>query len=87
MAPATSSSLIWAAPEFLQWKNLFNATHPRDDLLNGLLVYPDKPTVPEILENLFPGVQAPNNIPRFDMFWIFNKHRMMCRSSHSRYHQ
>ena len=52
-------------------KNLFNASHPRDDGSN-FLEYVTSPTLPEILELLFPNaVEAPNNFPRGDLVETF----------------
>ena len=53
-------------------KNLFNASHPSDDLDNFAL-YVTNPTLPEILEILFggAGVVAPNNFPRLDLVTTF----------------
>ena len=52
-------------------KNLFNASHPRDDGSN-FLQYVTSPTLPEILELLFPNaVEAPNNFPRGDLVETF----------------
>ena len=48
-------------------KNKFNASHPRDDGSN-FGEYVTSPTLPEILELLYPNaVEAPNNIPRGDL--------------------
>ena len=52
-------------------KNLFNASHPRDDGSN-FLQYVTHPTLPEILQLLFPNVvEAPNNFPRGDLVETF----------------
>ena len=52
-------------------KNLFNASHPRDDGSN-FLKYVTYPTLPEHLEDLFPGaLEAPNNFPRGDLVETF----------------
>lgn len=50
-------------------KNLFNASHPRDDGAN-FLTYVTHPTLPTILQVLF-GVQAPTNFPRNDLVAVF----------------
>ena len=52
-------------------KDLFNASHPADDL--QFATYVTNPTLPEILEILFGGggVQAPNNFPRTDLLAAF----------------
>ena len=48
-------------------KNLFNASHPRDDGAN-FLQYVTNPTLPELMEILFPDVLvAPDNFPRGDL--------------------
>lgn len=49
-------------------KNLFNASHPRDDA--QFLPYVTNPTLPELLEILF-GVEAPNQFPREDLVQVF----------------
>lgn len=48
-------------------KNLFNASHPRDD--ENIVQYVTHPALPEVLENLLAhlGVQAPNLFPREDL--------------------
>ena len=50
-------------------KNLFNASHPRDDGAN-FLSYVTNPTLPALLEILF-GVEAPSNFPRNDLVAVF----------------
>ena len=50
-------------------KNLFNASHPRDDGTN-FLTYVTNPTLPTILQALF-GVDAPTNFPRNDLVAVF----------------
>ena len=50
-------------------KNLFNASHPRDDGAN-FLQYVTNPTLPVLIEALF-GVPAPTNIPRNDLVKLF----------------
>lgn len=52
----------------LKDKNLFNAAPPKGDA--ALAAYVTNPTLPEILELLFP-VQAPNNFPRLDLVATF----------------
>jgi hypothetical protein len=52
----------------LKDKNLFNAASPRGDA--ALATYVTNPTLPEILQVLFP-VQAPNNFPRLDLVATF----------------
>ena len=49
-------------------KNLFNAATPEGDA--ALATYITNPTLPEILQLLFP-VQAPNNFPRTDLVAAF----------------
>ena len=52
-------------------KNLFNAAHPRDDGAN-FPSYVTNPTLPVLLETLFPGTLfAPTNIPRNDLVKTF----------------
>jgi hypothetical protein len=52
-------------------KDLFNASHPRDD--GQFADYVTHPTLPELLEILFgeAGVSAPNNFPRSDLVAAF----------------
>ena len=52
-------------------KNLFNASHPKDDI--QFINYVTNPTLPELLEILFgdAGVSAPNVFPRADLVQIF----------------
>ena len=52
----------------LKDKNLFNAASPKGDA--ALATYITNPTLPEILQLLFP-VQAPNNFPRTDLVAAF----------------
>jgi hypothetical protein len=52
----------------LKDKNLFNAASPQGDA--ALATYVTNPTLPEILQLLFP-VQAPNNFPRLDLVATF----------------
>jgi hypothetical protein len=50
----------------LKDKDKFNASHPRNDA--QFLTYVQNPTLPELLEILFPGVAvAPNMFPRTDL--------------------
>ena len=52
-------------------KNLFNASHPRDDGAN-FSQYVTNPTLPELLQILFPDeLVAPNNFPRDDLLQVF----------------
>ena len=49
-------------------KNLFNASHPSDDL--QFVTYVTNPTLPALLEILF-GVTAPTAFPRADLIQVF----------------
>ena len=49
-------------------KNLFNASHPNDDV--QFATYVTNPTLPALLEILF-GVTAPTAFPRADLVQIF----------------
>jgi len=49
-------------------KNLFNASHPKDDA--QFASYVTHPTLPELLQTLF-GVQAPDQFPRTDLMQVF----------------
>ena len=52
-------------------KDLFNASHPRDDGTN-FLQYVTNPSLPELLQILFPeDLVAPNNFPRNDLVEVF----------------
>lgn len=53
----------------LKDKDLFNSAVPTQD--GALAVYVTNPTLPELLEILFPTVQAPNNFPRQDLVAAF----------------
>lgn len=53
----------------LKDKDLFNSAVPTQD--SALAVYVTNPTLPELLEILFPAVQAPNNFPRQDLVAAF----------------
>jgi hypothetical protein len=50
-------------------KNKFNASHPQDD--TQFFQYVTNPTLPALIEALFPTVSAPTNVPRDDLvkFW------------------
>jgi len=52
----------------LKDKNRFNASTPKDDV--QFATYVTNPTLPEIIEILFP-VEAPNNFPRLDLLATF----------------
>ena len=52
-------------------KNLFNASHARDDGAN-FFHYVATPTLPELLQLLYPDfITAPNNFPRDDLVQVF----------------
>lgn len=53
----------------LKDKDLFNSAVPTQD--GALAIYVTNPTLPEILEILFPVVRAPNNFPRGDLVAAF----------------
>lgn len=53
----------------LKDKDVFNSAVPTQD--GALAVYVTNPTLPELLEILFPAVQAPNNFPRQDLVAAF----------------
>ncbi|MFD0737823.1 DUF4331 domain-containing protein [Lysobacter koreensis] len=50
-------------------KDRFNASEPRNDA--RFAQYVTNPTLPELIEALFPGVQAPNLFPRTDLVAAF----------------
>lgn len=50
-------------------KDRFNASEPRRD--GAFAQYVTNPTLPELVEVLFPGVQAPNLFPRADLVAAF----------------
>ena len=50
-------------------KDKFNSSRPVDD--GQFLTYVTNPTLPELVEILFPGVQAPNRFPRDDLIAAF----------------
>lgn len=50
-------------------KDRFNASRPRDD--GQFAKYVTNPTLPELIQALFPGVQAPNLFPRADLVAAF----------------
>ncbi|MEP6634096.1 MAG: DUF4331 domain-containing protein, partial [Luteimonas sp.] len=50
-------------------KDKFNASQPKDD--GQFATYVTNPTLPELIEILFPGVQAPNTFPRTDLVAAF----------------
>ena len=53
----------------LKDKDAFNASEPRGDA--RFLDYVTNPTLPELLEILFPAVTAPNQFPRTDLVSVF----------------
>lgn len=53
----------------LKDKNLFNASEPKDD--TQFLTYVTNPTLPELLEILFPGVAVAPNVSRTDLVEAF----------------
>lgn len=50
-------------------KDSFNASHPSDD--GQFATYVTNPVLPELIEILFPTVQAPNKFPRTDLVAAF----------------
>jgi hypothetical protein len=50
-------------------KDKFNASNPVDDL--QFAKYVTNPTLPELIEILYPQVQAPNSFPRADLVNVF----------------
>ncbi|MEP6768122.1 MAG: DUF4331 domain-containing protein [Acidobacteriota bacterium] len=50
-------------------KDKFNASEPKDDA--QFLKYVTNPTIPELLEVIFPGTTAPNLFPRTDLVQAF----------------
>ena len=50
-------------------KDRFNASQPRDDA--QFATYVTNPTLPELIQALFPGVSAPNLFPRADLVAAF----------------
>ncbi len=50
-------------------KDKFNASKPRDDA--QFATYVTNPTLPELIQILFPSVQAPNSFPRNDLVAAF----------------
>lgn len=50
-------------------KDRFNASRPVDD--GQFATYVTNPVLPELIEILFPGVQAPNKFPRTDLVSVF----------------
>jgi hypothetical protein len=53
----------------LKDKNRFNASQPKDDA--QFATYVTNPTLPELIEILFPIAPAPNNFPRNDLVTAF----------------
>jgi hypothetical protein len=52
-------------------KNKFNASKPKDDA--QFADYVTNPTVPALVETLFPAAKAPTNFPRTDLATVFLK--------------
>ncbi len=52
-------------------KNKFNASKPKDDV--AFADYITNPTVPALIQTLFPTVTAPTNFPRTDLVTVFLK--------------
>jgi len=50
-------------------KDKFNASEPKDDA--QFAKYVTNPSLPELIQALFPGVQAPNKFPRTDLVAAF----------------
>lgn len=50
-------------------KDAFNASNPTGDA--ALAFYVTNPTLPEIIQTLFPSTQAPNKFPRTDLVSVF----------------
>ena len=50
-------------------KDRFNASQPKDDA--QFAKYVTNPSLPELIQALFPGVQAPNTFPRTDLVAAF----------------
>ena len=50
-------------------KDKFNASQPKDDA--QFAKYVTNPSLPELIQALFPGVQAPNKFPRTDLVAAF----------------
>jgi len=53
----------------LEDKDRFNASKPRDDA--GFADYVTNPTLPALIQTLFPAAQAPTNFPRSDLVTVF----------------
>ncbi|HEX8605727.1 MAG TPA: DUF4331 domain-containing protein [Pseudoduganella sp.] len=52
-------------------KDRFNASRPKDDA--QFLNYVTNPTLPALIETLFPAAKAPTNFPRTDLVTVFLK--------------
>jgi len=50
-------------------KDIFNASQPKDDA--QFAKYVTNPSLPELIQALFPGVKAPNRFPRTDLVAAF----------------
>jgi hypothetical protein len=55
----------------LEDKDRFNASKPRDDA--QFLTYVTNPTLPALVQSLFPSAKAPTNLPRTDLITAFLK--------------
>ncbi|MBC7437425.1 MAG: DUF4331 domain-containing protein [Bdellovibrionales bacterium] len=53
-------------------KDKFNASRPKDDATK-FADYVTNPTVPTLIESLFPAAKAPTNFPRTDLLTVFLK--------------
>lgn len=64
-----SSPLVNEVVIGLPDKDRFNASHPRQDA--QFAKYVTNPTLPELIQILYPSVQAPNQFPRTDLVAAF----------------
>jgi hypothetical protein len=55
----------------LEDKDRFNASKPKDDA--QFLTYVTNPTLPALVQSLFPSAKAPTNLPRTDLITAFLK--------------
>ena len=53
-------------------KDKFNASKPKDDAAN-FADYVTNPTLPALIQTLFPAAKAPTNFPRTDLLTVFLK--------------
>jgi len=56
----------------LEDKDKFNASKPKDDVAN-FADYVTNPSLPALVESLFPSAKAPTNFPRTDLLTVFLK--------------